>query len=184
MSHPNLLDCADTVLLVVDVQDPLLNAIYERERVIDNTVRLIEAAKILDVPVLVTLQYAARFGGCTQAVADVLPHDTVVDKTTFSCMGGANFPQILEETTRRQVLICGVEAHVCVSQTAHDMLARGFSVHLAKDAVSSRTPENWITGVEKMRDSGCIITSTEMAIFELIQDASRVEFKKILPIVK
>lgn len=184
MSHPNLLDSSDTVLVVIDAQDAFLKTIFERERVVANTVRLIEAAKVFSVPILVTLQNAPKLGDCTGAVMDALPHDTRIEKMSFSCCGCERFPGALEETTRRQALLCGVESHICVSQTAHDLLARGYSVHVAKDAVSSRTPESWLVGVEKMRDSGCVITSTEMAIFELTGDASSEEFKRILPLVR
>lgn len=184
MSHSNILNSSDTVLIVIDIQDSLLKAIHERDRVVENTVRLIEAAKIFSIPILVTLQNAGRLGDCTQAVADALPHADRIDKMAFSCCGSENFLEKLRETKRRQALLCGVESHVCVNQTAHDLLSQGYSVHLAKDAISSRTPDNWITGIEKMRDSGCVITSTETAIFELTKDASSPEFKKILPLVK
>ena len=184
MSHPAILRDSDAVLLVVDVQDAFLKAIWERERVVENTVRLVEAAKVFDLPVLATLQNAQRMGGCTQAVAEALPRNDCVDKMTFSCSGEASFRRMLEATGRRQVLICGVETHICVNQTAHDLLALGFGVHIARDAVSSRTQSNWQVGIEKMRDSGCVITSTEAAIFELLGNASRPEFKKILPLVK
>jgi len=184
MSHPRVLDRADTVLLVVDVQDAFLKAIHERDRVVANSVKLIEAAKVFSLPVIVTLQNAERMGDCTQAVADALPHDTRLNKMTFSCHGGPGFAQALAQTGRRQVLICGVEAHICVNQTAHDLLLHDYRVHLAKDAISSRTPENWEIGIEKMRDSGCVITSTEAAIFELMKDAAAPEFKRILPLVK
>jgi len=184
MSHPNLLDSADTVLVVIDLQESLLRAICERDRVVANTLRLIEAAKVFSVPIIVTVQNAQRLGTTIPEIDVCIPHDIRVDKMSFSCFGGACFPDMLRETTRRQALLCGVETHVCVNQTAHDLLARGYSVHVAKDAVGSRTPDNWVAGVEKMRDSGCIITSTEMAIFELTQDASGDEFKKILPLVK
>ncbi|MCX6344097.1 MAG: isochorismatase family protein [Armatimonadetes bacterium] len=184
MSHPNLLNTSDTVLLVIDVQDVLLKATYEQERVVGNSVRLIETAKIFPLPILVTLQNAERFGDCNPCVANALPHTERFNKMTFSCLGGKDFIQQLEALNRKQILICGVETHVCVNQTAHDLLALGYSAHIAKDAVSSRTPENWAIGIEKMRDSGCIITSTETAIFELTYDASTPEFKKILPLVK
>lgn len=184
MSHPNLLESSDTALIVLDVQDAFLKAIYERERVVLNSVKLIEAAKIFSIPIIVTLQNAERLGDCNEEVAAALPSDARLNKMTFSCLGGPCFPETLEETMRRRVLICGIETHICINQTAHDLLVRGYSVHIAKDAVSSRTPENWLTGIEKMRDSGCVITSTEMAIFELTEDASREEFKKILPLVK
>lgn len=184
MTHPAVLSASDSVLLVVDVQDAFLKAIWERERVIENAVKLVEAAKVFEAPVLVTLQNAQRLGGCSQAVADALPQGDCIDKMTFSCLGDDTFRRLIEDTGRRQVLICGVETHICVNQTAHDLLSLGFTVHIARDAVSSRTQANWEVGIEKMRGSGCVITSTEAAIFELLGDASKPEFKQILPLVK
>ena len=184
MSMSRVLDRDDTVLLVVDVQDTFLKVIHEAERVVANTVKLIEAAKVFDIPIVVTLQNAERMGDVTQAVADALPQIDRFNKMTFSCFGGEGFEEMFRDLWRNQVLICGIETHVCVNQTAHDCLASGYRVHIAKDAISSRTAENWVAGIEKMRDSGCVITSTEMAIFELLRDAASPEFKKILPIVK
>lgn len=185
MRHQNLLDSSGALLLVVDVQDAFLKAIHEPERVVANTVKLVEAAKVFSLPIIVTVQNEARMGGTTQAVMDVLPNDVkAINKMAFSCMGAEYFPEQLNKADRRQVLICGVETHICVSQTAHDLLAQGYRVHVAKDAVSSRTLDNWDIGIEKMRSSGCVITSTEAAIFEITKDASGPEFKRILPIIK
>ena len=184
MRHPSLLSNPDTVLVVVDVQQKLMNVIHERDRVIENTVKLIEAAKVLSIPTLATTQIAEKLGGFCEPVQRALSDIDLIDKTTFSCAGSERFSEALRQMMRKQVLICGVECHVCVNQTAHDLLAEGCQVHVATDAVSSRTPENWRAGVEKMRDSGCIITSTETAIFELTQDADRPEFRQIHKLVK
>jgi len=180
----NILDSSDTVLVVVDLQDPLLKTIHEAERVVENSTKLIEAAKVFDIPILVTLQYPERLGDCTAAIDDALPEVKRIGKMTFSCAGAPRFTELLHNTNRRTALICGVETHVCINQTAHDLLADGCSVHIVEDAVSSRTSANWKAGIEKMRDSGCVITTTECAIFELTRDASSPEFKKILPLVK
>jgi nicotinamidase-related amidase len=184
MSHPNILDCGDAALIVVDLQDKLLKAIHEADHVVGNSVRLIEAAKVLGIPILVTLQYAEKWGDCTQAVAEAVGHDVRTNKMSFSCMGGECFPDALNETLRRQAIICGIETHVCVNQTAHDLLGKGYAVHIIEDAVSSRTVENKRAGINKMRASGCVISTTEMAIFELLGDASREEFKRLLPFLK
>lgn len=184
MRHPNLLSSCNAVLVVIDVQQNLMNVIHQRDRVIENTVKLIEAAGILSIPILATTQIVEKLGGFSEPVAQVLAGIELMDKTTFSCAGDARFSEALCSANREQVLLCGVECHVCVNQTAHDLLAEGYQVHVAKDAVSSRTPENWITGIEKMRDSGCIITSTETAIFELTCDAAREEFRQIHKLVK
>jgi nicotinamidase-related amidase len=184
MSHPAILSAQDTLLLVIDVQDAFLKTIWERERVVENTVTLIEAAKALNVPVLATVQNCARMGGCNKEVADTLESLEAIDKMTFSCLGEESFLRSLKEMNRSQILICGVETHICVNQTAHGLLSLDLGVHIARDAVSSRKESNWQVGIEKMRDSGCVITSTETAIFEMVRDASTPEFKKILPLVK
>jgi len=185
MSHPNILEAEDCVLLVVDLQDSLLRVIHESDKVITNTIKLVETAKIFSIPVLLTVQYRDKLGPTTKAVADVLPAGVVeIDKTSFSCFYGEGFEEMLGRSLKRQVLICGVETHVCVNQTAHDLLLEGYSVHVASDAVSSRTAENRNAGLDKIRQSGCIITSTEMAMFELLKDAGHPEFKQMLPFVK
>ena len=172
------------VLVVIDLQDKLLKVIHESGRVVKNSVMLIETAKVFSIPVIATLQYAEKLGDCTQDIANALPDASRLNKRTFSCCCSESFNEAIKATGKKQVLICGVEAHICVNQTAHDLLDMGYSVHIAKDAVSSRTVENWNTGIEKMRDSGCVITSTETAMYEIIKDSSTPEFKKILPLVK
>lgn len=185
MSHQNVLDSGDCILVVVDLQDRVLNTIYQADRVVNNSIKLIECAKIFSIPILVTVQYKDKMGPTTQSVLDVLPDDVMeLDKTTFSCMGGACFEDLLKNNLRKQVLLCGIETHICINQTAHDLLARGYSVHICEDAVSSRILDNKQIAIRKMEHSGCVITSTEMSIFELTRDASRAEFKKILPLVK
>lgn len=179
-----MLDAADAVLLVVDVQDSILKVIHEAERVVTNTIKLVEAAKVLGMPVIVTVQNLDRLGDSTEAIIEALPDTERLNKMTFSCMSGPGFAEKLAETGRKQVLICGIETHVCVNQTALDLLDAGYRVQVVKDAVSSRTSENWLTGIEKMRDAGCVITSTEAAILEGLRDASRPEFREIRQLIK
>ncbi len=184
MSHPAILEEKDTLLLVVDTQDAFLKAIWEADRVVTNSVRLIQAAAVLGVPALATVQNSEKLGACSRPVAEALANQNAINKMTFSCAGEPAFVEALEASGRRTVLICGIETHVCINQTAHDLLAMGCRIHIARDAVSSRTEQDWATGIEKMRSSGCVITSTETAILELTRDASRPEFKQILQIVK
>jgi nicotinamidase-related amidase len=182
--HPNILDGNNTVLVVVDMQEPFLRSIFERERVVANTIKLIRAAKALGVPVVTTLQYQARMGDVIPEVAEALPDESRIDKMTFSCCGVEPFGEALAAIGRRQILLTGVETHICVSQTAHDLLHTGYSVQVAEDGVSSRRESDWRTGVEKMRGSGVVITSCEAAIYEMLRDASAAEFKQILDVVK
>ncbi len=166
------------------MQEPFLRSIFERERVISNTIKLIRAAGVLGVPVITTLQYQARMGDVIPEVAELLPDSTRLDKMTFSCCGVECFGGAIAEAGRRQVLLCGVETHICVSQTAHDLLHVGYSVQVAEDAVSSRKDSDWRTGVAKMRGSGVVVTSSEAAIYEMLRDATAPEFKQILDVVK
>lgn len=184
MSHKNILQKEKAVLVVVDMQDALLKVIHENDLVTENCAKLVQCANVFEVPVLVTLQYQARLGDVTEGIATHLAHDDATDKMTFSCCGSQGFVSELQKTGKEQVILCGIETHVCVNQTAHDLLAAGYSVHIVSDAVSSRTPENKLVGLEKMRDSGCVIASTEMAVFELTKEAGTERFKEILPLVK
>ncbi len=184
--HPHILRRSETALLVVDMQEPFLRDIYERERVVRNTRLLMQAAVILHVPILATLQYATRMGGCVPEIAALLPEDApaLLDKLSFSCAGSDAFLSVLRETGRKQVLLCGVETHICVAQTALDLAALGYQTHVAADAVSSRALETHKLGMERMRDSGVLPCAAEAAVYELLQEAGTPEFKAVLSLVK
>jgi nicotinamidase-related amidase len=183
--HPNLLRADDTQLVVVDMQEAFLRVIWERERVVKNVVTLMEAARVLRMPIVPTLQYAERLGDPIPEVKKRLPPQCVpFDKMCFSCMGEEAFASEVLRSGRKQVLLCGVETHICISQTAHDLLAQGYQVHVAADAVSSRTQSNWEIGLSRMERAGILLSSTEMAIYELMYEAGTPEFKEILEFVK
>lgn len=184
--HPNILDRRKTVLVVIDMQEPFLRVIHERERVVGGVRLLTQAAKILRVPVLTTLQYSERMGQIVPEIAEVLPEglQPACDKMCFSCGRSEDFLDALALADRRQVLLCGVETHICVLQTALDLMHEGYHVHVAADAVSSRSLERHKLGMERMRDSGVIPCAAEGAVFELLADASIPEFKLIHPLVK
>lgn len=184
MSRDRLLRRDQAVLVVVDIQEKLMKAIHESDQVIETSLRLIQAMKNLGAPVIGTLQIPSKLGGFSVPIEDALSGLPVFDKSSFSCGGCCEFVEKLELLGKRQVILCGVETHVCVNQTAHDLLDLGYQVHVVADAVSSRTPENKQIGIEKMRDSGSVITSFEAAVFELLQDAALPEFRSILPLVK
>ena len=171
-------------LLVVDIQERLLPAIFENQRVVENSLRLIQAAVILNRPVLVTEQYRKGLGPTLRALANAVPNFKPLEKVDFSacCAGGCLLP--LKAACVSDVILCGIETHVCICQTCLDLLDEGFGVFVAADAVSSRAQENHFLGLERMRDAGAIIGSTEMFIFELVGRAGTDEFKRILPIVK
>jgi nicotinamidase-related amidase len=171
-------------LVVVDVQERLLPAIFEQQRVVQNTVRLIQGAAILQVPIFATEQYRKGLGLTAPEVAAAIPGFAPMEKLAFSACGAAGFIAALKQKKVSEAVLCGIEAHVCVTQTCLDLLEKGFRVFVAADAVSSRTPENYRLGVERMRAAGAVIVSTEMVLFELLERAGTDEFKQILNLVK
>lgn len=175
---------ATTALAVVDVQERLLPAIYEHQRVLQNCVRLIRGATILGLPIVATEQYPKGLGRTVPDVAAALAGVAPLEKVAFSACGAAGFLEALHNSKATHVLVCGIEAHVCVSQTCLDLLQAGRRVFVATDAVSSRTPENWRVGLHRMEQAGAVLVSTEMALFELLERAGTEEFKKILELVK
>lgn len=184
--HPNILDRRKCVIVVVDTQEPFLRTIHERERVIAGCRLLVQAAMILKVPVLTSVQNGEKMGPIIPEIASLLPEgaEPACDKMCFSCGRNEDFLDALAAADRRQVLLCGVETHICISQTAHDLLHEGYHVHVAADAVSARTLERHKLGMEKMRDAGVIPCAAEAAVFELLADASLPEFKQIHALVK
>ena len=171
-------------LVVVDVQERLLPAIFERERVLQNCVRLIQGAAVLQLPIFATEQYRLGLGPSVPEVAAAIPGFAPLEKLAFSACGATGFAAALEQKQVSEALLCGIEAHVCVTQTCLDLLDQGFRVFVAADAVSSRTPENYRFGLDRMRAAGAVIVSTEMALFELLERAGTAEFKQILNLVK
>jgi nicotinamidase-related amidase len=183
--HPFLLKRETSALAVVDMQEPFLGAIHERERLTANVLLLCQAALILQVPLLATVQYAVRLGGVVPPVAAILPSGVEpIDKLCFSCAGSDAFAAALAATGRRQVLLCGVETHICVSQTAHDLLEAGYQVHVAADAVSSRSLEKHKLGMERLRDAGARPCAAEAAVYEWLYEAGTPQFKEILKLVR
>jgi nicotinamidase-related amidase len=185
MQQPSLrLTRAKAGLVVVDVQERLLPAIFEQPRVVQNTVRLIQGAAVLQVPIFVTEQYRKGLGSTVPEVAAAIPGFAPMEKLAFSACGAAGFIPALEQKKVSEAILCGIEAHVCVSQTCLDLLEKGFRVFVAADAVSSRTPQNYRSGLDRMRAAGAVIGSTEMVLFELLERAGTDEFKQILNLVK
>ena len=171
-------------LVVVDVQERLLPAIFEQQRVVQNTVRLIQGGTVLQVPIFATEQYRKGLGPTVPEVAATIPGFAPMEKLAFSACGAAGFIPALKKKKVSQAILCGIEAHVCVSQTCLDLLEKGFRVFVVADAVSSRTPENYRIGLDRMRAAGAVIVSTEMVLFELLEQAGTAEFKQILNLVK
>jgi nicotinamidase-related amidase len=185
MPHKNVLDSSSTGLLVIDVQEAFRDVIADFEKLAKRAVIAIQGFAILERPVFVTEQYPKGLGRTASEIREVLPDDfDYLEKTTFSSCGA----QVLEDSFRRagvtQVVICGLETHVCVNQTAHDLLHRGFGVHLLTDCVASRFDSDKQTGLSKMFVSGVIPSCLEMSLFELMRDAKHEKFKAIQQLIK
>jgi nicotinamidase-related amidase len=175
---------AESGLIVVDIQERLLPAIDEKERVVQNSVRLIQGAGVLKVPVFATEQYRKGLGATVPEVAAAMTGVAPLEKLTFSACGAAGFAEALKVRNVRDAVLCGIEAHVCVAQTGLDLLDAGLRVFVAVDAVSSRTAQNCQLGLERMRDAGAVMVSTEMVLFEWLERAGTDEFKRIHALVK
>ncbi|MFH1009410.1 MAG: hydrolase [Candidatus Latescibacterota bacterium] len=179
-----MLKSEDSVLIIADVQGRLAHAMYEKERLFEHLSKLIQGVRVLGVPILWVEQNPDGLGPTIPEVADLLPDLTPIPKFSFSCCGCELFLQAFRALDRRQVLIAGIEAHVCVYQTAMELLEQGLEVQVVSDAVSSRTPENREIGLGRIRDAGGMVTSTEMALFEMLQTVEGPQFKEMLSIVK
>jgi nicotinamidase-related amidase len=169
---------------VVDVQEAFRPAVVEFERIAQNVAVLVQGARILGVPLIVTEQYPKGLGRTAPEVARHLDGIAPIEKVCFSAAGAQEFSTRLRESRRDQILLCGIESHVCVNQTADDLLAGGQEVHVAQDAVSSRSEENRLLGLHKMEHAGAVVTSVETALFELLGAAGTPEFKEIQKLVK
>jgi nicotinamidase-related amidase len=147
---------------------------------------LIRLATILKLPALMTTQYAKGLGDTVPEIASLLPETEAIDKHMFSCFGSDAFCSVLKRMPgkRNTVLLCGMESHICVAQTALAAVREGYIVHVASDAVSSRTEWNWKIGLERMRAAGAVISSTEMMIYELLRSSGATGFKELLPYLK
>jgi nicotinamidase-related amidase len=173
-------------LLVVDIQEKLLPPIFQKEQLVRNAKLLIRAADLLKIPAIVSTQYAKGLGGTVPEVASLLPETEAIDKNLFSCFGSDVFCTLLKRLpgNRNTLLLCGMESHICVTQTAMAALREGYIVHVASDAVSSRTEWNWKIGLDRMRAAGAVISSTEMMIYELMRSSASPAFKEMLPYLK
>lgn len=178
------LDKEDTVLLVVDIQEKLAVVMMEKDKVVRNNLHLIELAKMIGMPVMVTEQYPRGLGATVKDIREALPFYRPIEKMTFDCCGQPPFLEELKEHNKRNIVLTGMETHICVLQTCIGLLKGGINVHIVQDAVCSRTKENWKTGVEFMREAGAVVTSTETVLFQLLKVAGTEEFKKISQRIK
>jgi len=180
------LQAENCTLVVIDIQQKLLPPIFNKEQLVRNTSLLVRLARILDIPVLVTTQYAKGLGETVPEILSLVGDTKPIDKLEFSCFGKDSFCSAAKSVpgNRNTMLLCGMETHICVMQTALGALEQGYLVHVASDAVGSRAEWNWKIGLERMRDAGCVISSTEMMMYELLRKSGTEAFKELLQHLK
>ncbi len=172
------------LLVVVDVQGRLAQMMYRKDDLFAALQKTIEGARVLNLPTICLEQNPAGLGPTIPEIAAHLTHVVPISKFTFNACETTEFTTALQATHRYQVILTGIESHICICQTALGLLDMNLEVHVAADAVSSRTPENRQIGLDRIRAAGGVITSAEMLLFELARDARKPEFKQLLKIVK
>jgi nicotinamidase-related amidase len=185
MLHKNTLDAAHTTLAIIDMQESFRSHISDFPETAARIALVAHAAQLLKVPLIVTEQYPRGLGHTANEIKAVLPVDfNVIEKTAFSSCDAQAFEAELERNQALHVLICGIEAHICVNQTAHDLLERGYRVHFLTDCITARSAHNKQIGLAKMQQSGALPSSTELALFELLRDSKHEQFKAIQKLIK
>lgn len=182
--HEKILQRESTALLIIDLQERILPAISEIETVILNTLKLINGFKTLNVPIYYTEQYPKGLGTTESRIKEALNNASAISKMSFSCVGAGELFNELKEKNITQVVVCGVEGHVCVQQTVMDLLANGFQVDVAADAVSSRKKFDFEIALKRMQSNGAEVTTTESILFELLSVCGTDEFKSVSKLVK
>lgn len=182
--EPDRLDREHAQLLVVDIQEKLLPHIHGHERVLAQAERMIRAAEVLRLPITISEQYPAGLGPTASPLPAATRSAVKVEKTTFSCCADADCRRRIASVLRPQVLLVGIETHVCVQQTALDLLEERMQPIVLADAVGSRREFDFQIALERMRHAGVIVTTVEAAIFRMVQDSASDLFKRILPIVR
>lgn len=179
-----MLEIQNTCLVVVDVQGKLAQLMVDKESLFKNIRILIQAARILDIPILWCQQVPESLGPTVPEIAELLADEEPIDKACFSCCGQEQFTAEINGLGREQILLCGIEAHICVYQTAMDLMEGGLDTTIVADAVSSRTEQNRETALDRLSAEGANISSTEMVLFELIKTSKHPQFREIAKLVK
>ena len=179
-----MLSAHNTCLVVIDIQEKLLPVMAEPQRVVKNTSVLIQTAKALNLPILWCQQVPKALGPTVSELFSLLEGVESINKSTFSGCGEALFLEKIDELNVQTAILCGIESHVCVFQTARDLIQHGLYVHVIADAVSSRTLENKTIGINRMAKEGATISSTEMLLFELLRDANHEKFRELAKLIR
>ncbi|MCR5034085.1 MAG: hydrolase [Clostridia bacterium] len=174
----------DTLAVFIDFQEKLMPAMHNKEVLQDKVVRLAKGLKVLDIPHIVTQQYTKGIGETIPEVAEAIGEFEPIDKTTFSCMSHVDFINQLEIAARRNIVVCGIEAHICVQQTVEQLLEEGYNVYIPVDCISSRSQNDFLWAAERMEKAGAVMTTYESILYELLKDSKAEGFREISRIVK
>lgn len=174
----------DAICVVVDLQEKLLPAMHEAKTLENNNIKLLKGMKTLGIPMLVTQQYTKGIGETVSSVKEVIGDFTHIEKTSFSCMDEPEFRKAIESCDKGTVILTGIEAHICVEQTAIDLIKEGYNVALVTDCIQSRNPQNKERSIMRLANAGVIITTYESVLYELLGNSKAPEFKAISAIVK
>lgn len=179
-----MLNIENATIVLIDVQGKLASLMFKRERLVQNLQILLKGARILELPILWLEQYPQGLGPTIPEIATILDGQTPISKTSFSACGEPGFVEALARSGRKQVIVAGIESHVCVYQTTRDLLATGLEVEVIGDAVSSRTEANYRLGIDRMANMGATISSMEMCLFDLLGEAGSDVFKQISQLIR
>jgi nicotinamidase-related amidase len=174
----------NSVGVVIDIQEKLLPHMFNKETVLSNSVKVVNGLRIMNVPLLVTQQYTKGLGNTVEEIKNNLGDFSYFEKLTFSCYRDESFIKELDRSGKRNIIIAGIESHVCVLQTALDLLYNNFNPIIVTDAIGSRNENDMKIALWRMRDAGCIMTTTESMLFELCARAGTNEFKEIAKLIK
>lgn len=174
-----VVDRNNAALLIIDIQERLAGVMEQKDRVVRNVLHLVELAKMQNIPIVLTEQYPKGLGRTLPEITSALPAHALVEKVSFNCCGEQSFNEQVRRHGRKKIIVTGMETHICVLQTSIGLLSGGYHVHLAGDAVCSRTEENRRSGLEYVRDAGGVVTNTETVLFQLLGEAGTPEFKTI-----
>jgi nicotinamidase-related amidase len=184
MNIPSLLEIKKTALIIIDMQERLFPVMHGKEKLLRNVVKLIKGAQVLEIPVLFTEQYPKGLGPTLTEIKELMPAVKPIEKVVFNCCDDEVFCKALDSIKRKQVLIAGIEAHICVYQTAMALARAGYEIQVVADGVASRENENRLAALFRMGSVGVSPTTVEMALFELLKVAKGDKFKAISAIVK
>lgn len=179
-----MLKLDNAALAIVDIQGKLATLMHEKDKLFENAVKMIKGAQVLELPILWNEQVPDKLGETIPQIKELFDKIQPMAKSTFSCCGNENFISALTQTGRKQIIVIGIETHICVYQTVIDLLNANYEVYVVADAVSSRTQINKHVGLEAMKDAGAKITTVEMSLFEILGKAGGDQFKQISRIVR